>query len=631
VAAFDSLTPAQLAAQIRDHVNQAQNAATRALSRTDLAKAKIEINTCENRMLTALARVDALIPRIATMQAAIDACTCDHDDGTFTVVIEGDSNNVDYGGYYIGAWKAKQTLAKVHVLSTGGAGIQTLLARIDDVLKLKPDLVYFQVAANDFGGQPAADYLAKQVEYARRLKLGGVKKVVIGQALPVWVPANMAYTSAHNSERVKLNALQNASADFDGVVKLGELPTIGTDESAKGPFYRDGVHLSDIKADGSGGHNHALTELSRVLHDLVPHSHAPSPTPTPPHDHGGMPAGWVTAASITPIPSNFDVNAWLGNAGLHTDGEGGGEGAFRLSGVPGQLLYDDPIVYPGQPGAAHLHMFYGNLDANAHSTYESLRASGRSSTDSDMINRSAYWITALMQGDKFVKLPSHITMYYKRHKATDPWFAANGLIPADIPAGFKMVFGNNYKPDGLPFPDARPIKLASFALFRNNGVIMDAQPDLTTILPIAQPGDDIYATLTTPTFWDGIHVDSPNHRSHVKYGYAKMQDPKLVVLDGFRHVLPTMTQRFRYAVTAEDKPMDWAFSSDIMMGTKPGESFHGDYAEAWDPEVRRTWHRNAIDRELNCSGCDLGNGKAGKRHPTFSFDYKPTLVPIPAK
>jgi hypothetical protein len=104
-----------------------------------------------------------------------------------------------------------------------------------------------------------------------------------------------------------------------------------------------------------------------------------------------------------------------------------------------------------------------------------------------------------------------------------------------------------------------------------------------------------------------------------------------VVLDGFRHVLPTMTQRFRYAVTAEDKPMDWAFSSDIMMGTKPGESFHGDYAEAWDPEVRRTWHRNAIDRELNCSGCDLGNGKAGKRHPTFSFDYKPTLVPIPAK
>src|SRR3712207_8279726 len=33
---------------------------------------------------------------------------------------------------------------------------------------------------------------------------------------------------------------------------------------------------------------------------------------------------------------------------------------------------DDPIVYPGAPGAAHSHDFFGNSSTNAHSTHESL-------------------------------------------------------------------------------------------------------------------------------------------------------------------------------------------------------------------------------------------------------------------
>ena len=33
---------------------------------------------------------------------------------------------------------------------------------------------------------------------------------------------------------------------------------------------------------------------------------------------------------------------------------------------------DDPIVFPGQPGAAHLHEFFGNTSTNASSTYASM-------------------------------------------------------------------------------------------------------------------------------------------------------------------------------------------------------------------------------------------------------------------
>jgi Domain of unknown function (DUF1996) len=35
---------------------------------------------------------------------------------------------------------------------------------------------------------------------------------------------------------------------------------------------------------------------------------------------------------------------------------------------------DDPIVFPGQIGAAHSHDFFANRSTSADSTYESLRA-----------------------------------------------------------------------------------------------------------------------------------------------------------------------------------------------------------------------------------------------------------------
>ena len=60
---------------------------------------------------------------------------------------------------------------------------------------------------------------------------------------------------------------------------------------------------------------------------------------------------------------------------------------------PGQILRDDPIVYPGQAGASHLHQFWGNLGANANSNYQSLRTTGQSTCDNrgtnTPLNRSA--------------------------------------------------------------------------------------------------------------------------------------------------------------------------------------------------------------------------------------------------
>jgi hypothetical protein len=124
-------------------------------------------------------------------------------------------------------------------------------------------------------------------------------------------------------------------------------------------------------------------------------------------------------------------------------------GAFRFICGYGQLLYDDPIVKPGAPGTSHLHQFYGNTNANANSTYESLRASGSSTCNYGRYaaNRSAYWIPAMLDGKGNVVQPDYSIVYYKRRPLSDPKCGGLGSVAnaigtcVIIPNGLRFVFG----------------------------------------------------------------------------------------------------------------------------------------------------------------------------------------------
>src|SRR3954454_21644389 len=91
-----------------------------------------------------------------------------------------------------------------------------------------------------------------------------------------------------------------------------------------------------------------------------------------------------TIAGAAAIADNFTFTdgiepTWYGPTGL-----GGIPGiltlndtaGFRIDCWPAQLLHDDSLFDRGQPGAAHLHLFWGNTGANANSTYTSLRTTG---------------------------------------------------------------------------------------------------------------------------------------------------------------------------------------------------------------------------------------------------------------
>jgi hypothetical protein len=364
----------------------------------------------------------------------------------------------------------------------------------------------------------------------------------------------------------------------------------------------------------------------------------PEPAPEEPSTGGGTtttPESPTTTTNgfyseETIINSNFDIGTELINVGLPASAAPDVVGAFRFVCNAGQVLRDDPVVYPGQPGKSHVHQFFGNTGANAYSTYQSLRTSGQSTCMSPL-NRSAYWMPAMLDGKGNVVRPDHMTVYYKRRPISDPKCSlSSGDVRAEgncvpLPNGLRFVFGYDMITGKSP---------TGFVYFNCAGPT--ASPghysDLTTALANcpAGEGNRVGAVIKAPACWDGKNLDSPNHRDHVAY---HVRDPNTGINAcpaDHSYVIPTFTLQAWWHVGAEDDAKLWSLSSDSMRPDLPkGSTFHADWFGAWDNTIMGMWMDNCINKMLNCSDGDLGNGKKMKQFSGFSWTASPRLVPIP--
>lgn len=348
---------------------------------------------------------------------------------------------------------------------------------------------------------------------------------------------------------------------------------------------------------------------------------------------------------MTAIPSNFDTAPLLtpswGNGAIAPSGAADVLGAFRFICRAGQVLRDDPIVMPGQPGKSHLHQFFGNTDANAFSTYSSLRQSGGSTCGDDQnghaLNRSSYWMPAMLDGVGNVVKPDYVSIYYKRlpmssilcHRTENPGVFTNGdCIP--LPNGLRYVAGfdmvtNTPKTGAAYFKcDGQTATGDHFESFA------EAKANCPTA-PWPYTGYDgktymgynhIGAIINMPGCWDGVNLDSPNHRSHMSYGTYEAGCPA---------THPKMIPGFSMGVwyTVDANLGTWHFSSDEMRPDLPaGSTFHADWFGAWDNKIEAQWMDNCINKVLSCSGGDLGNGLQIFR-ADMQPDNRPRLSPVP--
>jgi hypothetical protein len=211
-------------------------------------------------------------------------------------------------------------------------------------------------------------------------------------------------------------------------------------------------------------------------------------------------------------------------------------------------LPDDPIVYPKQPGASHLHAFFGNTSTNASSTYTSLRAAGTTCAIPE--DTAAYWVPALYSKDRLLT-PEPADFYYRNsisdRKSVRPFPAGLKIIAGDAkasgPQSLKIVY---WDCDGGGDPTNRPNPVDCGA----------GQPQAHVIFPEC---------------WDGTRLDSPNHKSHMAYS----------VSIGGKRVCPSTHP---VPVPGLTFVLEWPVHDGrtIRFSSGPYYTLHADFFNAWN-------------------------------------------------
>ena len=347
----------------------------------------------------------------------------------------------------------------------------------------------------------------------------------------------------------------------------------------------------------------------------------PPPAPTPVADTSSS-----SLEGAAPIASNFDPATELVATSIPPSAAPDVVGAFRFICMPGHLKSDDPIVYPGQPGKSHLHQFFGNDLADANSTYASLRATGNSTCMSPL-NRSAYWMPAVLNGKGQVVRPDYVTIYYKRRPISDP-IVSDPAHPqyqgkgVKLPNGLRFIFGRDMLNLAQPTTGA-----VSFSCDGPTAAPQSSYKNFEEAQAGCGVGNRIGVRISAPDCWDGKNLDSPDHRSHVAYasygpGYYKCPT-------SHPYVIPQFTMGAWFTQAAGESYSLVSDHMDTSPGHKRGDTFHADFFMAWDPIVHDLWEKNCIDKMLNCSAGDLGNGKQLKQSWAHSWTASPRLVDIP--
>ncbi|KAI0390448.1 WSC domain-containing protein [Xylariaceae sp. FL0594] len=245
---------------------------------------------------------------------------------------------------------------------------------------------------------------------------------------------------------------------------------------------------------------------------------------------------------------------------------------FRLPcSSPVVVERSDPIVDPGAV-AKHLHTVMGSDAFNFTMSYADTQAAA-CSTCKAVEDRSSYWVPTLFyhaQNGSFipVKQTGGALIYYlQRSDSKDPNYK-EGLIP--FPKDFRMVAGNPYSRN---FTDTNEQRAVSF-------VCLGVQGPATYELPKQNCPGGLRAQLTMPSCWDGVNVDSADHKSHMAYpsvldnGYCPQSHPRRFV-----------TLFYEVVWSVDDFKDMWYGDGQpfvLSTGDPTGYGYHGDFVNGWD-------------------------------------------------
>lgn len=308
--------------------------------------------------------------------------------------------------------------------------------------------------------------------------------------------------------------------------------------------------------------------------------------------HAESPASGTTSGSMT-MPVVKVAAIPRGAAGSAVDrikatserpGPSDGTGAFRTACDFSHMAFDDPIFYPGQPGKSHLHAFFGNTGVNANSTAASIASTGNSTCRGGTANRTSYWVPAMIDTRDGTPIkPSESIFYYKT--------GYSGVVPntvQSLPQGLRMIAG-----------DMKNAAASGPFAYSCNG-----EGQKTPSIPNCSAGQKIWQHIYFPQCWNGVNLDSPDHKSHMAYPTGKGCPASHPV------PLPEITFNIIYPVSEANSPLRWRLASDNYSSSLPGGySTHGDWFNGWRPEIMDAFVEGCDRSALDCHGHLLGDGR----------------------
>jgi hypothetical protein len=375
---------------------------------------------------------------------------------------------------------------------------------------------------------------------------------------------------------------------------------------------------------------------------------------------GGVSVGGLSMDGTYTITSVVNANSYTITHGSNATSSAGPTGSPRIGypiqGHDGKLRvlcehshfsYNDPLVRPGEAGVTHLHAFFGNTLTDHNSTYATLRATGTGTCEGGPVNRSAYWMPALINTVTLEVLPTfHMQLYYVTAdrsvlfgdgsstalvggktslfcqggsgscqsqantgryacSASRDLMACPQLPIQDIVRGQAGIFGMRMS-DEFYFGSTETAKWACTV----NGVTSaykevihdpDTPSNGLTSLDCGDSGDQVSITVrvANASCWNGESGWSGDHYAHFADGQNDGGGQSICPATHPRKFMSiTFIAQFAINTTGQAASVELEqlkLSSDYFNGAtwRAGASFHADAIWAWNRTVQLHWHENA--------------------------------------
>jgi len=274
-------------------------------------------------------------------------------------------------------------------------------------------------------------------------------------------------------------------------------------------------------------------------------------------------------------------------------------GQFVLRCGYSHSLPDDPIVFPNQPGASHLHDFYGNTGVNAFSTFPTMLAG--ETTCRVPSDTAGYWAPAGFFNGVRVK-PGVMRIYY---------LAGVTGTPGTIPAGLQMIGGNKEAQS----PGENPH--VSWSCGQTTSVSTPHLDMPYDCRPWAQYPfvDGIIASIDFPSCWNGTGLRPED----VTYPEGGACPP------GFGNVIPKLSERVHYHVM---NPFGLDGTLAFQLSSGPAYSMHADFWNTWEQERLDQLVEDCLIAMVHCGSVDATSSiRWVRQFGTLRYDLANAAAP----